>query len=87
MHRALPCLGFRTPVIYTENSHQIEASKCRFGGLRELFNILRWENDSLKPEFTLKGKITLTENIPANKSSWEPIAEKLYNQVSLWTKS
>ncbi len=87
IHCALPCLGLGTPVIYTENSYQTEASKCRFGGLRELFNILRWEQGALKPEFSLKGMISSEENIPENKKSWEPIASKLKNTMKSWLES
>ena len=84
IHCALPCLGLETPVVFTDNALQSETSKCRFGGLRELFNILRWENGMLHPEFQLNGKISATENIPCNKNNWKPLAKKLEEKVKQW---
>lgn len=79
IHCALPCLGLETPVIYTENGNQSESSLCRMGGLRELFTILRWEGNKLKPEFDYKDKICINNTIP-NKSLWKSYAHQLINK-------
>ena len=60
IHCALPCLGLGTPVIYTEDGAQSEASACRFGGLKELFTILKWDKDKLIPDFKFSQKYPLT---------------------------
>lgn len=76
IHCALPCLGLGTPVIYTEDANQSEASACRLGGLRELFNILKWNRTHLESEFSIKKKISL-QNAPNNKNSWQQYARYL----------
>ncbi|ANH80630.1 hypothetical protein A8C56_06215 [Niabella ginsenosidivorans] len=73
IHCALPCLGLETPVVYTEDSHQSEASRCRLDGLRQLFNILSWRNGKLYPEFEMNGKLSINST-PANKQNWKEIA-------------
>lgn len=83
IHCALPCLGLETPVIYIEDASQSEASKCRLGGLRELFTIIRWNKNSLIPEFSISGKISKS-NKPDNKSNWKPIAASLQKRVADW---
>lgn len=76
IHCALPCLGLGTPVIYTEDGNQSEASACRLGGLRELFTIARWDNNKLVPQFDIKEKISI-HNTPSNKTLWKQYANKL----------
>jgi len=76
IHCALPCLGLGTPVIYTEDIDQSEASSCRLGGLHELLNILRWKDNHLERNFSDKGKISIY-NHPTNKSGWKIYADKL----------
>lgn len=90
IHCALPCLGLETPVIYTEDESQSEASKCRMSGLKELFNVLLWRGGHLEPQFRTKENSYLDKIIPANKDHWREIAmnigstvrEKLYPQSS-----
>ena len=85
IHCALPCLGLGTPVIYTEDAHQSEASACRFGGLRELFNILKWNNGHLVKEFG--GKIPLDDTSSwSNKATWKELAERLATQCTRFCK-
>ncbi|MBO4662303.1 MAG: polysaccharide pyruvyl transferase family protein [Bacteroidaceae bacterium] len=86
IHCALPCLGLNTPVIYTENSSQSEASRCRLGGLRELFNVMLWKDGKLQPEFPLNGKISSTDNIPVNKQKWMPLAENIKECIEKWIR-
>jgi len=86
IHCALPCLGLETPVIYTENAQQSEASACRFGGIRELFTILKWDKNHLEPEYSITGKISARNNLPVNKNNWKPIADQLISRCSEWIK-
>lgn len=81
IHCALPCLGIGTPVVYLENFHDIEESKCRMGGLRELFNIIRVDNGVLKPLFESSIPIS-PYNPPSNKKKWKPLAEDLIKKCS-----
>ncbi len=84
IHCALPCLGLCTPVIYTEDSCQSTASKCRLGGLRELFNVISWKDGTLHPEFPISGQISSSNNIPVNKQGWKPLAEGLKERIKMW---
>lgn len=76
IHCALPCLGLGTPVLYTEDAQQSEASLCRLGGLRDLFTILKWDKNRLIPEFVCNGKLSIHNIIP-NKSNWIVYAQQL----------
>ena len=76
VHCALPCLGLETPVIYLEKGSDIEESKCRLAGLRELFNVVSVENGVLSPRFDTVLPITVT-NHPSNKSAWRKLADEL----------
>lgn len=76
IHCALPCLGLETPVIYTEDTNQSEASACRFGGLRELFTIMKWKNNHIEPDFVYNKKISIF-NVPLNKREWRKYADIL----------
>ena len=85
IHCALPCLGLGTPVIYTEDHHQSEASRCRLEGLRELFTILTWNRGKLFPEFVISDKIS-KNNYPKNKNNWKIIAENLIERCQNFVK-
>lgn len=76
IHCALPCLGLETPVIYLEKGYDIEESKCRLGGLRELFNIVKITNGILTPCFDTTLPIT-ESNHPSNKDAWRKLANDL----------
>jgi len=76
IHCALPCLGVETPVIYLEKSQDIEESKCRLAGLRDLLNVVRVDNGVLVPQFETTLPITVS-NHPANKDSWKDLANAL----------
>lgn len=77
IHCALPCLGLETPVIFTELANQSEASLCRFGGLRDLFNVIVWKNGKLQSDFNIVNKITEVSDVPLNKELWKPLAQAL----------
>ncbi|MCU6770348.1 Polysaccharide pyruvyl transferase [uncultured Bacteroides sp.] len=85
IHCALPCLGLETPVIYIYNSEQSEASKCRLGGLEELFNIIRLGSKGFIKDFTFNDKISI-ENFPKNKNTWKEYADKLIKRAYNFTK-
>mgnify|MGYP001171196757 FL=1 len=80
IHCALPCLGLQTPVIYTEDAQQAEASSCRLEGLRELFNILSWNKDHLEAQFETVGLID-KNNKPVNRDAWKSLAQKIINRI------
>ena len=86
IHCALPCLAIETPVIYTEDTNQTEASSCRLNGLRELFNIINWEDDKLVNQFKISGKIS-GNNFPKNKENWRPLAKQLIESCKNFLKS
>lgn len=76
IHCALPCLGIGTPVIYTTGVNEPKFSTCRFGGILELFNVIRCNGTHLQPDFPTYGKIS-KENAPKNKNYWKPFATSL----------
>lgn len=76
IHCALPCLGLETPVIYLEKGKDIEESKCRLGGLRELFNVVKVNDGVLTPQFEISLPITIS-NRPSNKDTWRKLANEL----------
>lgn len=76
IHCALPCLGLETPVIYLEKGIDIEESKCRLGGLKELFNVIIVNNGTLIPQFDTMLPITEL-NRPSNKDTWRSLANEL----------
>ena len=47
IHCALPCLALNTPVMFVERVDDPEISKCRMGGLLELFHRIIYSNESL----------------------------------------
>lgn len=76
IHCALPCLGLETPVIYLEKGNDIEESRCRLGGLCELFNVVKVNNGVLTPQFDISLPITIS-NRPSNKDTWREFANEL----------
>ena len=85
IHCALPCLGLGTPVIFTEDALQPEISSCRFGGLRELFNILSFQKDSVVSDF---GITWFDENTKMeNKSLYKKYANQLSESCKNFIKT
>lgn len=80
IHCALPCLGLGTPVLFTEDGQQAEISACRFGGLKDLFNVVEWEHDHLVLRFEHTGSVLNIQN----KDIYKPFAEKLIDRCSKW---
>lgn len=76
IHCALPCTALEVPVIYIEDKNLPENSRCRLGGLRELFNIILLDETKLIPQFAISGKISKS-NHPAIKLDYRPIADQL----------
>lgn len=76
IHCALPCLGLGTSVIYLERGQDMNASTCRLGGLKELFNSVYVNKGHLEPQFETSLPIT-KKNHPVNKVTWQKLADKL----------
>ena len=49
IHAALPCLGVETPIIFIPSSglNSTRENAGRFGGIEELFNVIRWKKGRL----------------------------------------
>lgn len=82
IHCALPCLGLNTPVIYVEDSQQSDASACRFGGIKDFFNILSWDMDHLVAKFKYEGSITNIKNKEIHKMYVEKLKTACFNWVN-----
>lgn len=82
IHCALPCLGLDTTVIFTENKQQTEVSSCRFGGLKDFFNVLSWDKDHLVAMFDYEGSIMDIQN----KSIHKDYANKLRDLCINWVR-
>ena len=86
IHCALPSLGLGTPVYFLENSVNDEVSKCRFGGLVDLFNVIESVSDSLVPKFKMSQKLSRTIIIQ-NKDSWRHLAKDLTERCRNFVES
>jgi hypothetical protein len=77
IHCALPCVGFKTPVIYIENKNQPEISFCRLGSLRDFFNIISYNKGEMLSLFCkLQGKIDNNYSF-SNKDNHEKYKQAL----------
>lgn len=85
IHCALPCTAMEVPVIYIEDKNLPENSKCRLGGLRELFNIVQFEESKLTPLFNIKGKIS-ANNRPQIKTNYRVLADSLIRKCISFMK-
>ena len=81
IHCALPCIGLDTPIIYIEDLKQPQNSKCRLGGLLELFNIIKFDQYKLKPQFEFKEKIDI-DKLPKSKEKPTRLIENLCNNCT-----
>lgn len=76
LHAALPCLAFKTPVLFLTNNEQ----DSRFVGLIELTRHGTKEN-------LLKGTLDYNfNNPPANPDTYLPIRKRLIKTVTNWVK-
>lgn len=85
IHCALPCLGLETPVVFVYNEDIDEVSKCRFGGLKELFNTFVCSPKRVKPSFTISKKLSVS-NPCVNKEDWRSLSEGLIKKCLEFTK-
>lgn len=76
IHCALPCTALETPVIYIEDKDLPVNSRCRLDGLREMFNVVLFDNTKLIPQFNIIGKIS-KNNHPSIKLDYRPLAQCL----------
>ena len=83
IHCALPCLGLNTPVIYIDHTEQREDSKCRLGGIKDLFNTITWNQGKLKDNLSIMGSIN-KNNFPNNKNNWRLLADNLIGICQKW---
>lgn len=81
---AMACLGLETPVIFTNAVQQSKLITSQSEGLKDMLNILKWDNDHLISEFELEGKISSSNNIPENKMFWKPLAQRLIERCESW---
>lgn len=86
IHCALPCLGIETPVLFTMAKDTSDFSACRLGGLKELFNVIEYDNGNLIPKFSHKGKFSIS-NHPENKKDWKSLAESLIDRCQDFFKT
>jgi hypothetical protein len=81
IHCALPCLGLETPVLFI-TSRRLELKETsyarnRFGGLIDLFRVMRYDNFSLSTDdVTINKKITRDTRI-INKGDYVPVKDEL----------
>lgn len=70
IHCALPCLAFETPVIYIQNMDENEMSHCRFGGIVDLFNIVKISTKKSKLISSCLGEKLRWNTIFVNKNTY-----------------
>lgn len=73
IHCALPSTGLESPVIFINDVNADKMSTDRFGGIKELFNIIDYDKDHL----IWNGKKISTTSLPPIKQNWRQLAEKL----------
>ena len=87
IHCALPSLGLSTPVYFLENSINDEISKCRFGGLVDLFNVIDCVSDHLVPRFKMSQNKLSRMYIIQNKDSWRHLAKEMTDRCHAFVES
>lgn len=78
IHCALPCLGFKTPVVFVRNLSEDEKSICRFKGIEDLFNVVYVKNNKIYKSF-FKEKLTLKLDFK-NPTAYLKYANNLINK-------
>jgi hypothetical protein len=77
IHCALPCIGMGTPVIYLNDLSQSEASSCRLEGLLQFFNVVDYDNGTLRSKSDqIHGKIK-SDTIIRNKENHKAYVDSL----------
>lgn len=93
IHCALPCVGVGTPVLFTlsdlmESKKNLIGSPGRYGGLVDLFHVVRYGNDRASfDEPGLFGNKLKIDSIFENKPQWRAIAHKLITQCEKFIES
>lgn len=68
IHVALPCTGLETPVIFLRNMDDSESSFCRFNGLLDLLNVVKFKkNQVISTAFNMPIDTDLIKNPPKYK--------------------
>lgn len=83
IHCALPCLGLDTPVVFIENLRQKETSRCRLNGLRELFNLLVWDEQLRHTQSFNPTTLIDAHHIPQNKLDCKKISANLIQKCQM----
>lgn len=77
IHCALPCLSLQTPVLFVDNEKDIEESKCRLDGIKQLFHIILWNGKQMKCELCSS---IIDKNFSfCNKRDYEILKDNLIN--------
>ena len=76
IHCALPCLGMDTTVYYTKPEEEAEVSTCRFGGIMDLFNVIKVLPNNIYCDFEVNGKMSVKNSVP-NKTNWKLLVNAL----------
>lgn len=81
IHCALPCLSMNTPVLYIDNVNDSEVSSCRLDGLKEFFNIIKYNKGKLSYENFTSSRISINTLI-SNKKVSEGLIENLIKKCN-----
>lgn len=80
IHCALPCLGLETPVIFLQNAEDSKESTCRFDGLLELLNVIKFKrNNIIESPFKLPINIRSIQNKESYKAFRNDLIDKCTN--------
>lgn len=80
IHCALPCLGLETPVLFIYNTDHDFISKCRFGGLLELFHVIQINKNRLISPYGTN--LITKETLFQNKSKYVIYRDALINRCT-----
>lgn len=86
IHCALPSLGMGTPVYFVQRANDKIGSSCRFGGLIDLFNVIKVSSNKVDCPFMKKDKLSL-RNIVPNKETWKVLASSLTDRCSAYVNN
>lgn len=83
IHCALPCLGLETPVVFLQNLDDSVESICRFDGLLDLHNIIKFKRNKI---VSSPCSLPLELSKIANKSNYKKFAIELIKKCILLNK-
>lgn len=86
IHCALPCLGLKTPVVFTQKKKLDEITSCRYGGIMDLFNCVKFEMSLGYADFKYNGQF-IDSDIPSNPDRWEPLFLRFSSVLGAFVKN